>query len=131
MRVRVRVSRRQVAPRLAPAPTLAPHSNGNPARSVGECLLDIGVGSQGDTKVSPIPSSDGFTVASLIPCTDGAQSMNRSAGVRTAFGGLAAALVIAGGIVMPYASMVDEPGADTIKPFTIHFPDETLADLTR
>jgi hypothetical protein len=29
--------------------------------------LDVGVGSQADTKVSPIPSSDGFTVAALIP----------------------------------------------------------------
>src|SRR3954471_21600271 len=58
--------------------------------------------------------------------------MNRSAGVRVSFMGLAAALFIAGGIVMTHASMVATPaGADAIKPFRVHFPDETLADLKR
>src|SRR4051812_1464504 len=31
-----------------------------------ECLLDVGVGWQAHTKVSPIPSSDGFPLAPLI-----------------------------------------------------------------
>jgi len=58
--------------------------------------------------------------------------MNRSARVRTWFIGLAAALIIAGGIVMAHASMVATPaGADAIKPFRVHFSDETLADLKR
>ena len=58
--------------------------------------------------------------------------MNRSARVRMSFIGLAAALIIAGGIVMTHASMVATPvGADAIKPFRVHFPDETLADLKR
>ena len=58
--------------------------------------------------------------------------MNRSAGIRVSFIGLAAALFIAGGIVMIHASMVATPvGVDAIKPFRIHFPDETLADLKR
>jgi pimeloyl-ACP methyl ester carboxylesterase len=58
--------------------------------------------------------------------------MNRSARVRTSFIGLAAALIIAGGIVMAHASMVATPaGADAIKPFRAHFSDETLADLKR
>jgi pimeloyl-ACP methyl ester carboxylesterase len=58
--------------------------------------------------------------------------MNRSAGVRVSFVGLAAALFIAGGIVMTHASMVATPAsADAIKPFRVHFPDETLADLKR
>ena len=58
--------------------------------------------------------------------------MNRSAVVRVSFIGLAAALLIAGGIVMTHASMVATPvGVDAIKPFRVHFPDETLADLKR
>ena len=58
--------------------------------------------------------------------------MNRSAGIRVSFIGLAAALLIAGGIVMIHASMVATPvGVDAIKPFRIHFSDETLADLKR
>jgi pimeloyl-ACP methyl ester carboxylesterase len=58
--------------------------------------------------------------------------MNRSARVRMSFIGLAAALIIAGGIVMAHASMVAAPaGADAIKPFHVHFSDETLADLKR
>src|SRR4051812_45876844 len=58
--------------------------------------------------------------------------MNRSAGVRVAVIGLVAALLIAGGIVMTRASMVATPIAvDAIKPFRVHFPDDTLADLKR
>ncbi len=58
--------------------------------------------------------------------------MNRSAGVRRSFIGLAAALIIAGGIVLTHASMVVPPaGADAIKPFRVDFSDETLADLKR
>jgi len=58
--------------------------------------------------------------------------MNRSTGVRGSFIGLAAALLIAGGIVMTHGSMVATPvGVDAIKPFRVHFPDETLADLKR
>ena len=58
--------------------------------------------------------------------------MNRSAGIFVSLIGLAAALFIAGGIVMIHASMVATPvGVDAIKPFRIHFPDETLADLKR
>src|SRR3954463_14459587 len=58
--------------------------------------------------------------------------MTRSAGVRVSFIGLAAALLIAGGIVMTHASMVATPaGADAIKPFGFIFPEETLADLKR
>src|SRR3954451_13798545 len=58
--------------------------------------------------------------------------MNRSAVVRVSVIGLAAALFIAGGIVMARASMVATPaGVDGIKPFRIHFPDETLAALKR
>src|SRR5258706_12074114 len=58
--------------------------------------------------------------------------MNRSAGVRVSFIGLAAALLIAGGIVMTHASMVaTSVGADAIRPFRVHFPDEALADLKR
>jgi len=58
--------------------------------------------------------------------------MNRSAGIRVSVIGLAAALLIAGGIVMTHASMVATPvGVDAIKPFRVHFPDETLADLKR
>ena len=58
--------------------------------------------------------------------------MNHSAVVRVSFIGLAAALLIAGGIVMTHASMVATPlGVDAIKPFRVHFPDETLADLKR
>jgi len=46
--------------------------------------------------------------------------------------GLAAALIIAGGIVMAHASMVAAPaGADAIKPFHVHVSDEALADLKR
>jgi pimeloyl-ACP methyl ester carboxylesterase len=57
-------------------------------------------------------------------------NMNRGVGVRVSFIGLAAALLIAGGIVMTHASMVaTSVGADAIKPFRVHFPDETLADL--
>jgi pimeloyl-ACP methyl ester carboxylesterase len=56
--------------------------------------------------------------------------MNRGATLRVSSIGLAAALLIAGGIVMThtslYATSVD---ADAIKPFRIHFPDEALADL--
>src|SRR5260221_12783092 len=56
--------------------------------------------------------------------------MNRSAGVRVSFIGLAAALLIAGGIVMTHASMVETSvGTDAIKPFRVHYPDEALADL--
>ena len=58
--------------------------------------------------------------------------MNRSARVRMSFIGLAAALIISGGIVMAHASMVAAPaGADAIKPFHVHFSDEALADLKR
>jgi len=58
--------------------------------------------------------------------------MNRSAGIRVSVIGLAAALLIAGGIVMTHASMVATPvGVDAIKPFRVHFPDETLADMKR
>src|SRR6266853_332867 len=58
--------------------------------------------------------------------------MNRSAGVRVSFIGLAAALLIAGGIVMTHASMVaTSVGADAIKSFRVSFPDEALADLKR
>ena len=58
--------------------------------------------------------------------------MNRGARVRMSFVGLAAALIISGGIVMAHASMVGAPaGADAIKPFHVHFSDETLADLKR
>src|SRR4051812_11054206 len=56
--------------------------------------------------------------------------MNRSAGVRVSFMGLVSALFIAGGIVMTHASMVATPaGADALKPFRVHFSDETLAYL--
>ena len=58
--------------------------------------------------------------------------MDRSARVRMSFIGLAAALIISGGIVMAHASMVAAPaGADAIKPFHVHVSDETLADLKR
>jgi len=58
--------------------------------------------------------------------------MNRSARVRMSFIGLAAALIISGGIVMAHASMVAaSAGADAIKPFHVHFSGETLADLKR
>src|SRR5690348_12741422 len=58
--------------------------------------------------------------------------MNRSAGVRTSFIVVAAALIGAGGIVMTHASVVTTAaGADAVKPFHIHFSDETLADLKR
>ena len=58
--------------------------------------------------------------------------MNQGAVVRVSFIGLAAALLIAGGIVMTHASMVATPlGVDAIKPFRVHFPDEALADLKR
>src|SRR4051812_42644703 len=58
--------------------------------------------------------------------------MNRSAGARVSFIGLAAALLVAGEIVTTRAAMVATPaGVDVIKPFRVHFPDETLADLKR
>ena len=58
--------------------------------------------------------------------------MNHGAVVRVSFIGLAAALLIAGGIVMTHASMVATPlSVDAIKPFRVHFPDEALADLKR
>src|SRR4051812_35686406 len=59
--------------------------------------------------------------------------MNRSAGVRMSVViGVAAALLIAGGIVMTRASAIATPvGVDAIKPFRVHFGDETLADLKR
>ena len=46
------------------------NSNEYPARTVDECLLDVGVGSRAETKVSPIPSSHGFTVVYLVPCVE-------------------------------------------------------------
>src|SRR5213082_2473447 len=58
--------------------------------------------------------------------------MNRTAGVRTSLTGLAAALIFGGSIVMTHASLAARPtGAEAIKPFRVHFPDETLADLKR
>lgn len=58
--------------------------------------------------------------------------MNRAAGIRVSFIGLAAALLIAGGIVMTHALSVETAvGVEAIKPFHVHFPDETLVDLNR
>src|SRR3954466_5938114 len=95
---------------------LIQHSNEDPARTVDECLLDLGVGSQADTKVSPIPSSDGIHSPVSDSICRGEQHMNRSARVRMSFISLAAALTISGGIVMAHVSMVAAPaGARAIQ----------------
>src|SRR3954465_6613646 len=71
--------------------------------------------------IIPIPSSDGFATAPLISYVAEIRTMNRSAGVRVSFIGLAAALLIVGGIVMTHASMVATPaGGGAPKP--LHGP---------
>jgi len=57
--------------------------------------------------------------------------MNRGTGLRVSCLGLAAAALLIGGkIIVTHASMAGKSGgADVIKPFRVHFPDEALADL--
>src|SRR2546423_5885298 len=57
--------------------------------------------------------------------------MNRGTGLRVSLIGLAAAALLIGGtIIVTHASMAGKSGgADVIKPFRVHFPDEALADL--
>jgi hypothetical protein len=57
--------------------------------------------------------------------------MNRGTGLRVSSLGLAAAALFIGATsVVTHTSMgAQSGGADAIKPFRVHFPDEALADL--